>query len=95
MGSSGAQALGLSSARTKNLELQKAWRQVAGTVLAQHASAVAVRRGVLDLVAEDPGWRRAVLHLLPELGARFSRHHAALGVTRFRFVTKAETDPAQ
>jgi hypothetical protein len=86
LGSSGASALGLSSARTKDLELQAAWRQVAGRVLAERAAAVAVRRGVLELAIAEPSWRRAIEHLLPELGARLSRHHPELGVTRFRLV---------
>jgi hypothetical protein len=45
---------------------------------------VAVRRGVLELSIAEPAWRRAIENLLPELGARFARHHPALGVTRFR-----------
>ena len=86
LGASGARALGLSISRTKDLELQAAWRQVAGPVLAERASPLAVRRGVLELAIADTAWRKAIEHLLPELGARLSREHPALGVTRFRLV---------
>jgi len=34
----------------------------------------------------EPAWRRVILNLLPELGARFARHHPALCVTRFRLM---------
>jgi len=43
-----------------------------------------LRRGVLELSIAGPAWRRVLENLLPELGARFARHHPALGVTRFR-----------
>ena len=86
LGASGAKALGLSASRTKDLELQAAWRRVAGPKLAERASAVAVRRGVLDLKIADPAWRRAIEHLLPEIGARLAREHPSLGVTRFKIV---------
>ena len=86
LGVSGARALGLSTIRTKDLELQAAWRHVAGPVIARRAPALAVRRGVLELQVAEPAWRRAIEHLLPELGAKLSRHYPALGVTRFRLV---------
>lgn len=84
LGSTGAGALGLSSSRTRDLSLRAAWLNVAGSAVARHASVVALRRGVLELDVPDPAWRRALERLLPELGARFSRHHPALGVVRFR-----------
>ena len=84
LGSTGARALGLSASRAKDLELQAAWRQVAGPAISRRASAVALRRGVLELSIAGPAWRRVLENLLPELGARFARHHPALGVTRFR-----------
>ena len=84
VGSPGARALGLSATRAKDLELQAAWRHVAGPAIARRAAVVALRRGVLELSIAGPAWRRVIENLLPELGARFSRHHPALGVTRFR-----------
>ena len=84
LGSTGARALGLSAARANDLELQAAWRHVAGPAIARRASAVALRRGVLELSIAGPAWRRVLENLLPELGARFARHHPGLGVTRFR-----------
>jgi len=86
LGASGASALGLSAARTRDLELQAAWRHVAGPAISRRAPAIALRRGVLELHVAEPAWRRALEHLLPELGARLSREHPALGVTRFRLV---------
>ena len=86
LGATGVRALGLSAARTKDLELHAAWHRVAGPVLAARARATAVRRGVLELSVTDPRWRRAIEHLLPELGARLAREHPGLGVTRFRLV---------
>jgi len=87
LGATGANALGLSATRTRDLELQAAWRRVAGPAIARRAPAIAVRRGVLELQVAEPAWRRALEHLLPELGARLAREHPALGVTRFRLVT--------
>jgi len=89
LGSAGAHALGLSGARAKDLELQAAWRHVAGPAIVRRASAVALRRGVLELSIAGPGWRRVLENLLPELGARFARHYPTLGVTRFR-LTEAQ-----
>jgi len=86
LGSAGARALGLSATRTRDLELQAAWRHVAGAAIARRAPAVALRRGVLELTIAEPAWRRAIEHLLPELGARLSRDHPSLGVTRFRLL---------
>jgi len=83
LGAVDARALGLSAARAKDLELQAAWRHVAGAAIARRAEAVALRRGVLELSIAGPAWRRALENMLPELGARFARHHPALGVTRF------------
>ena len=93
LGSAGIDALKLPASRLRNLEIQAAWRKVAGAGLAKHATAVNLRRGVLELNVADPGWRRAIERLLPELGARFSREHPSLGVTKFRFVD-APTSPA-
>jgi hypothetical protein len=86
LGSTGARFLGLSAMRVKDLELQAAWRHVAGPAIARRASVLALRRGVLELSIAEPAWRRVIENLLPELGARFARHHQALGVTRFRLI---------
>jgi predicted nucleic acid-binding Zn ribbon protein len=84
-----ARSLGLSAARANDLEIQAAWRRVAGPAIARRATAVGLRRGVLTLSIAGPAWRRVLENLLPELGARFSRHYPSLGVTRFR-LTDAE-----
>ena len=89
LGAIDARALGLPTARAKDLELQAAWRHVAGPAIARRASAVALRRGVLELSITGPAWRRVLERMLPELGARFARRYPTLGVTRFR-LTDAE-----
>jgi len=86
VGSGGAYALGLSATRAKDLELQAAWRHVAGPAITRHAPAIALRRGVLELAISDPAWRPAIERLLPELGARLAREHPEVGVARFRLI---------
>ena len=88
MGAQGARALGLSGSRAKDLELRAAWLNIAGEALARRASVIALRRGVLELRVHDETWRRVLEDLLPEIGARFARLHADLGVTRFRLVVQ-------
>ena len=51
LGSAGIDALKLPASRLRNLEIQAAWRKVAGAGLAKHATAVNLRRGVLELNA--------------------------------------------
>lgn len=92
LGSPGVRTLGLSVARAKDLELQAAWRHVAGAAIVRRAKATALRRGVLELSVAEPAWRRVIENLLPELGARFSRHYPELGVKRFRL---SDAPPAQ
>ena len=70
--------------RAKDLELQAAWRHVAGPAIAHRAKALALRRGVLELSIAGTAWRKVIEDMLPELGARFRRHHPGLGVARFR-----------
>jgi predicted nucleic acid-binding Zn ribbon protein len=86
LGAVGARSLGLSSSRARELEVEAAWRRVAGPSLARRATVVSLRRGVLELAVAGPVWRRALERLLPELGARLAREHPTVGVTRFRLV---------
>jgi len=86
LGMVGVSALGLTPVRARQLAIETAWRRVAGRALADHVTVVDLRRGLLTLRVADPRWRRAVTRLLPELGARFARDHAGLGVTGFRFL---------
>ena len=90
LGSTGASSLGLSATRAKDLELQAAWRHVAGPAIARRAKAMTLRRGVLELSIAGPAWRKVLEDMLPELGARFARHHPALGVTRFRLTDRLD-----
>lgn len=86
VGAPGAGALGLSVSRSRQLELESAWRRVAGPSLARRAQVVTLRRGVLELAVVDGPWRESLVRLLPELGARLAREHPQLGVSRFRLV---------
>jgi Dna[CI] antecedent DciA-like protein len=86
LGAGGVAALRLAAPRARQLAIEAAWRRVAGRSLAERATPIDLRRGILTLSVVDPTWRRAIQRLLPELGARFARDHAALGVTRFRIV---------
>lgn len=86
LGATGAVALGLSATRARELELEAAWRHVAGPSIARRAAIISLRRGVLELAVAGAEWRRALERLLPELGARLSREYPRLGVTRFRLV---------
>ena len=86
LGAAGVAALGLAAARARELELESAWRRVAGPSLARRTTIVALRRGVLEIRVQPGAWRRALERLLPDLGARLAREHPRLGVTRFRLV---------
>ena len=92
LGVAGVRALGLSAVRSKDLELQAAWMRVAGPAIVRRARVTRLRRGVLQLAISEPAWRRVIENLLPELGARFSRHYPELGVQRFSLT---DARPAQ
>ena len=86
LGAAGVAALGLPQARARDLALETAWRRVAGPSVAHRATVVSLRRGVLEIAVAGAAWRQALERLLPELGARLSREHPALGVRKFRLV---------
>ena len=76
--------IGLPLARARALRLAQAWRCVAGELVARRAPATGVRRGVLEIVAADAHWVRALEPLLPEHVARLTVAFPDLGVLRFR-----------
>jgi len=86
LGAAGVAALGLATSRARELELETAWRRVAGPSLARRARVIALRRGVLAIHVPPGPWQRALRRLIPELGARFAREYPRLGVARFRLV---------
>ena len=65
-----------------------AWRACAGGPLAERARAIAVRRGVLEVVVEDSRWLATVADLLPTLGARIAERCPDLGIRSCRVVPK-------
>jgi hypothetical protein len=87
--------LDLPARRARDLRLQAAWLGAAGEAIAARVRAVRIRRGVLELVADDPVWTRQIVDLLPRLAARLARAEPALGVVRFRLVTAGGPGPAQ
>jgi len=86
LGAAGARALGLSASRRRSLEIESAWRRVAGPSIARRALVVGLERGALCVRVESADWRRALERLLPELSARLSRDFPSLGVTHVRIV---------
>jgi hypothetical protein len=82
--------LGVSERRAAELRLAAAWRACAGPALAGHATAVNVRRGVLEVVLTDAGWAATVAELLPRLAGRIAHRHPRLGVRRCRLTVEAE-----
>jgi len=83
-GSFSAEAAGLPKTLTKKLELLRAWRAVAGPILADRARAVQILRGTLELEVADPAWARQVVPLLPAIAARLARAAPQLGIRKFR-----------
>ena len=86
LGAAGARALGLPAGRRRSLELESAWRRVAGPSIARRALVVGVTKGDLAIRVESADWRRALERLLPELAARLARDFPSLGVTHVRIV---------
>jgi len=86
VGAPGVGALGLSASRSRLLELEAAWRRVAGASLARRAYVVSLQKGVLEIAVAEGAWRESLARLLPEIGARLAREHPELGVSRFRLV---------
>jgi hypothetical protein len=87
--------LGLSSARTSELVLTRAWREAAGEAIARRAPAERIRRGVLELRVPDGNWAEALIELLPRLAARLATSHPELGVVRFRLLRQGRYEPSR
>lgn len=90
----GPDALGLSARRARELLLARAWIEVAGQPLASRVAAVSVRRGVLELAAEDQRWAEALADLLPRLAGRVAARHPELGVRKLRVRHGQAREPA-
>lgn len=76
--------LGLPGTRARELVLTRVWESVAGPVLAAHARAVRVRRGVLEIEVAHGRWSETLIEMLPGLATRVSRVCPELGVRKFR-----------
>lgn len=80
----GPEELGLPAPHARRLRLAHAWAEVAGEPLASHVAAVSVRRGVLEVEAEDERWAEALADLLARLAGRLAALYPALGVRKLR-----------
>jgi hypothetical protein len=78
--------LGLPRARGRELVLAAAWHRVAGEAITRRARAIAIRRGVLEIVFDDERWLDALKSAIPHLAARIARACPELGVRRFRLL---------
>lgn len=86
LGVTGARGLGLPASRSRALEIESAWRRIAGASIAGHTRVLGLRRGALEIEVPDLRWRVAVERLASELLARFAREAAPLGVGAIRIV---------
>jgi predicted nucleic acid-binding Zn ribbon protein len=86
LGVAGARGLGLPASRSRALEIESAWRRIAGASIAGHTRVIALRRGALEIEVPDLRWRAAVERFATELLARFAREAAPLGVDTIRIV---------
>lgn len=87
-----AAQLPLPAARARELQLARAWHEVAGPAVARRAPALALKRGVLEIRLPDGAWGRTLGEILPQLAARVARANPGLGITRLRLLP--ETAPA-
>jgi len=87
--------LGLPAARTRELQLALAWREIAGEAVARRAPALRVRRGVLEVEIREEAWRRTMVDVLPGLAGRLAARHPALHITRYRMVSSGQAGSAE
>ena len=81
-----ADQLGLPRARGRELVLARAWRRVAGEVVARRAVARRVARGVLEVEVDDERWIETLGPLVPRLAGRLAAHYPDLRIRKFRLV---------
>ncbi|HZN54701.1 MAG TPA: DciA family protein [Candidatus Polarisedimenticolaceae bacterium] len=86
LGIAGARSFGLSASRRRSLEIESAWRRVAGPSIARRVRVTALDRGVLEVRVESADWRRAIERLAPELSARLAREFPSLGIADLRII---------
>jgi hypothetical protein len=78
-----ADELGLPRAKANELLLSAQWKRVVGEAIARKTTAVAVRRGVLEIRLHDERWRETLTSLLPSLASRLATRCPELGVRKF------------
>lgn len=91
-GSFAPEELGLPARRSRELKLALAWAGVAGEAIARRAPAVRVRRGVLEVEAEDPGWAETIQEMMPELACRLAESHPELGIRNWRLLNAGQKE---
>lgn len=50
--------------------VERAWHHAAGDAVSRHAAARSMEDGVLTVEVDDPGWRRSLADLEPEILAK-------------------------
>jgi predicted nucleic acid-binding Zn ribbon protein len=86
LGEVGPEQLDLPAGRASQLRLAAAWRRVAGDLVARRTTALAVRRGVLELQVADESWAGTLEALVPSLAERLSAECPGLGIRKVRWV---------
>jgi predicted nucleic acid-binding Zn ribbon protein len=82
--------LGLPAKRARELTLALGWRQVAGDVMARQVTAVAVKRGVLEVQPSDRRWAETVRPLLPVLAGKLAATCPSLKIRKCRVLAIGE-----
>ncbi len=85
-GSFEPEELGLPDRRNRELRLALAWAAVAGEEISRCAPAVRIRRGVLEVEAEDSRWAEIMWQTMPRLAGRLAKSHPELGVRKWRLL---------
>ena len=80
--------LGVPYGRGRQLVLSRAWREVAGELIAGRAPVLRLTRGVLEVGVPEGPWGRTLPDIVPGLVALLAARNRALGVKRYRLVSE-------
>jgi len=80
--------LGVPFGRGRQLVLSRAWREVAGDLIAGRAPVLRLARGILEIGVPEGPWGRTLPEIIPGLVAGLAARNPALGVKRYRLVSE-------